>query len=77
MYPAPVNPEMTTRTQKNLLNLLVVDQYTSPWIVEDSENSLKLSIKDIFSLCKQSRGWIRIEYWFMKNISEIMYVLGN
>ena len=37
MYPAPVNPEMTTRTQKNLLDLLVVDQYTSPWIVEDSE----------------------------------------
>ena len=77
MYPAPVNPEMTTRTQKNLLDLLVVDQYTSPWIVEDSENSLKLSIKDIFSFCKQSKAEVGLECLFMKNISEIMYVLGN
>ena len=34
---APMNPEITTRIQKNLTNLLVLDMCAKPCIVEDSK----------------------------------------
>ena len=40
----PENPKNTTKIQKNLEYLFEFEMWKRPWIVEDSKNSLKVSI---------------------------------
>ena len=42
--PANVNPAITIRVQNTLMNLVVVEIYARPWIVEDSRNVLTPSM---------------------------------
>ena len=64
MVKAPVNPEMTTRIQKNLTNFLVVEMCIKPCIVEDSKYVLMPSIVslemlimllDIYCACNEEQ----------------------